>query len=125
MERKWTRRSIPRTFDDLQRTLSCVSISIGLSQERGVGEIHQAILHQVRGSAMGSNSENCVLIANAGARARRLSSDEVVEVSQDGEVPWSSPVRKRQLRVLVADDYQDAADCLSMLVAIWGHKVWV
>jgi CheY-like chemotaxis protein len=46
-------------------------------------------------------------------------------VMLDGHVAGSSPVRKRQLRVLVADDYSDAADSLSMLLKIWGHQVWV
>jgi CheY-like chemotaxis protein len=87
--------------------------------------MNQAIRHEDRGSAMGSKSRNSMLIDNSGARTRPPSSDEVVEVSRDGGVTWCSPVSKRQLRVLVADDDRDAADSLSMLVKIWGHKVWV
>jgi CheY-like chemotaxis protein len=74
---------------------------------------------------MRSNSRNSTGIDNAGARTRLQSADEIVGVARDGDVAWCSPVGKRQLHVLVADDHRDAADSLSTLVKIWGHKVWV
>jgi DNA-binding response OmpR family regulator len=35
------------------------------------------------------------------------------------------PARRRTLRVLIVDDYKDAADSLALLVNIWGHDVRV
>ena len=58
-----------------------------------------------------------------GGAARELLEppDELVEARRDGD--WSAYTSdcKRMLRVLIADDNQDAADSLSMLVNLWKH----
>jgi CheY-like chemotaxis protein len=48
---------------------------------------------------------------------------EVLEARQDGDTIESTTASYRLLRVLVVDDYRDAADSLALLVKMWGHDV--
>jgi CheY-like chemotaxis protein len=68
---------------------------------------------------------NSTRIDNAAIRKRLPSAAAVVAVLPRQAVIHCSPVSTRQLRVLVVDDYSDAADSLAMLVALWGHRAWV
>jgi two-component system CheB/CheR fusion protein len=51
--------------------------------------------------------------------------DELLNTRQNGEPLGPTPVGQRKLRVLVADDCQDAADSLAILLKLWGHDVSV
>jgi CheY-like chemotaxis protein len=64
-----------------------------------------------------------VLVEGPDAHARLQPSAEVLEAWQDGDALECIPAQKRSVRVLVVDDYQDAADSLSILVKLWGHEV--
>ena len=44
---------------------------------------------------------------------------------QEPEPPFSAPLKRPALRVLIADDHVDAADTLAMLVNLEGHEVEV
>jgi CheY-like chemotaxis protein len=70
-------------------------------------------------------NRNARLVGTASPSDRPQRSDVVVEIRQDGGTIAFTAADKRLLRVLVADDYKDAADSLSMLVKIWGHDVRV
>ena len=55
----------------------------------------------------------------------RLRSAPAVAAMPDRDVHPCSPGGTRQLRVLVVDDYPDAAASVAMLAEIWGHRTWV
>jgi CheY-like chemotaxis protein len=59
------------------------------------------------------------------ARARLQRSDEALPVRRDGDTAKRFPSCNGLLRVLVADDNPNAADCLSRLVKTWVHDVRV
>lgn len=52
-------------------------------------------------------------------------SEEVLRVRRAGGPIRCTPARRTGLRVLVADDWRDAADILCILVRSWGHEVRV
>jgi CheY-like chemotaxis protein len=58
-----------------------------------------------------------------GACGRLQPGDGVSEARRSGAAVPRASAAARLLRVLVADDNQDAADSLSMLVEMWGYEV--
>lgn len=66
------------------------------------------------------------ILGAVGAPMQTRLDDEVVDVRLDGATSRRVPAALTgTLCVLVADDCQDSADSLSMLVRIWGHDVRV
>ncbi len=70
-------------------------------------------------------SRNSIPFDDSSARPQLQSSAEVVQAAQDSDVICCTPLGKRQLRVLVVDDYPDVARSWSILLTMWGHQVWV
>jgi CheY-like chemotaxis protein len=70
---------------------------------------------------MGRESRETRSAGDADARARLPRSDEILEVCRDDGTILCVPARRRALRVLIVDDYRDAADSLAILVNLWGH----
>jgi CheY-like chemotaxis protein len=66
-----------------------------------------------------------VLAPGAHYRAGPLRSRQVADVCLDNGPVEPRSVRKASLRVLIVDDYMDAADSLGLLVTLWGHEARV
>jgi CheY-like chemotaxis protein len=74
---------------------------------------------------MATKSRDSILAGGFEACERLQQSDEVLRARRSGgPIQWT-PAGRTGLRVLVADDWRDAADALCILVRSWGHEVRV
>jgi CheY-like chemotaxis protein/two-component sensor histidine kinase len=98
---------------DSGNTRSDGGLGIGLALVKGLAELHGGAV-EARSDGLGHGSEFIVRLPLTAAQptASRTSND-------------SSQPNTRRRRILVADDNRDAADSLSMLLALEGHQVRV
>ena len=106
---------LPRLFEMFSQATPALErsqggLGIGLALARGLVELHGGQI-EAHSAGRGQGSEFLV----------RLPVAEEVPVA--GPLPTGTTVNSRKCRILVADDLQDSADSLAMLLTLAGHEV--
>ncbi len=91
-------------------------LGIGLSLTQRLIEMHGGSV-KARSPGLGRGSEFVVRLPLASRPA------EEAEAGSDPQAPATIAAPDAELRILVADDNQDAADTLAMLLQLMGHSV--